>query len=101
MSNFVMEEEDGEIVMMMDKHSGNQRFKLEKYTNNAYYLKTTPKGDKALTLDATMKYKPFDPKALNQLFSIVPVSSSTPLTETCIMVNAHSNKVIDVPGGTF
>jgi len=52
-------------------------------------------------LEGVLRYKKFDPNAVNQIFYIVPVNNSTGLNETCILYNNYSGKAIDIPGGTF
>jgi hypothetical protein len=52
-------------------------------------------------LEGVLRYKKFDPNAINQLFYIVPVNNSNFLNETCVLVNAYSGKALDIPGGTF
>jgi len=68
---------------------------------NAVWFKTDSKGTEAVALEGVLRFKKFDPNALNQLFSIVPVNNSNSLNETCILVNNNSGKAIDVPGATF
>ena len=76
----MIEEEDSDIHLNLNKCAPTQRFRLEKYTNNAYWFKMPTKGEKAIALDGgSLRFKTFDPKALNQLFSLIPVNNSTPL----------------------
>ncbi len=81
--------------------SKDQLFKVERHQNNSFWFKTSAKGAEAVALEGVLRYKKFDPNVLSQLFYIVPVNNSTPLNETCILVNANSGKAVDIPGATF
>lgn len=101
-SSLVWDEEGYEIRLRFGKQSGDQLFKVEKIQgSNAFWFKTSEKGDKAVALEGVLRYKPFDPNAISQIFYIVPVDQSNGLNETCIIVNANSGKAIDVPGSSF
>lgn len=100
-SNLVWDEEGKEILLREGKQSGDQLFKVEKFQNNSFWFKTSQKGAEAVAFEGVLRYKKFDPNVLNQLFYIVPVNNSTPLNETCILVNANSGKAVDIPGATF
>lgn len=100
LSNLVFDEEGSEIKLKFGNQSGDQLFKVEKI-NNAFWIKTSAKGKEAVALEGVLRYKAFDPNALNQLFFIAPVNNSAALNETCILVNACSGKAVDVPGATF
>jgi hypothetical protein len=99
-SNLVWDEEGQEIRLKFGKQSGDQLFKVER-AQNAYWFKTDSKGSEAVALEGVLRYKKFDPNAINQLFTIIPVNNSNALSETCILVNATSGKAVDVPGATF
>lgn len=100
-SNLVWDEEGDEVKLRFGKQSSDQLFKVERYQNNSFWFKTSAKGDKAIALEGVLRHKKFDPNVLNQLFFIVPVNNSTPLNETCVLVNANSGKAVDIPGATF
>lgn len=100
LSNLVFDEEGTQIKLKFGNQSGDQLFKVEKI-NNAFWIKTSAKGKEAVALEGVLRYKAFDPNALNQLFFIAPVNNSAALNETCILVNANSGKAVDVPGATF
>jgi hypothetical protein len=74
---------------------------VEKVNQNSFWFKTSRKGTEAVALEGVLRYKQFDPNSINQLFYIVPVNNSTPLNETAIIINKHSGKALDVPGGSF
>lgn len=99
-SNLVWDEEGYEVRLRFGKQASDQLFKVEKI-GNAFWFKTSEKGDKAVALEGVLRYKPFDPNAINQLFYIVPVNNCNGLNETCILVNAYSGKAVDVPGASF
>lgn len=100
-SGFVWDEEGAQIKLKAGKKSSDQLFKVEKYNNNAFWFKTSAKGNEAVALEGVLRYKQFDPNALNQLFFVVPVNNCAGLNETCILVNNNSGKAIDIPHGTF
>jgi hypothetical protein len=100
-SNLVWDEDGSEIRLRFGNQSKDQLFKVEKYNNNAFWFKTSAKGDEAVALEGVLRYKKFDPNVLNQIFYVVPVNNSTALNETCILVNANSGKTVDIPGATF
>lgn len=100
-SNLVWDEEGQEIKLRFGKQNSDQLFKVERYNANSFWFKTSEKGDTAVALEGVLRYKKFDPNVLNQIFYIVPVNNSTPLNETCILVNNNSGKAVDIPGATF
>ena len=99
-SNYVWDEEGHEVKLRFGKQKSDQLFKVEK-VGNAFWFKTSAKGDQACALEGVLRYKPFDPNTPTQLFYIVPVDNCNGLNETCIIVNAYSGKAVDVPGATF
>ena len=98
-SNFVWDEEWSEVKLRFGKQKGDQLYKVERVGHH-FFFKTSSKGDRAVCLEGVLRYKDFDPNSLNQLFSVIPVDTCSGLNNTCIIVNSHSGKALDVPGGT-
>ena len=99
-SDYVWDEEWNDIKLRRGKQSGDQLFKVEKVGNH-FWFKTSTKGNEAVSLEGILRRKQFDPNSINQLFYIVGVEYSNAFKDTCILVNNHSGKALDVPGGTF
>lgn len=99
-SNHVWDEEWSEVKLRFGKQSSDQLFKVEK-AGNCFWFKTSSKGNKAICLEGGLRFKDFDPNAINQLFYIVPVDQCGGLNNTCIITNASSGKALDIPGATF
>ena len=103
-SALVFDEESKEIRLRRGKQSKDQLFAVEKAPIQAfhsyYWIKTSDKGDKAISLEGILRYGNYDPNNEAQLFRFEQVNNYT-LQNSAIIINNMSGKALDVPGATF
>ena len=67
-----------------------------------YWIKTDYKGNKALSLEGTLRISNFNPHDENQLFRFDVVGSNNyTIQNSSIIINNWSGKALDIPGSTF
>lgn len=99
-SDFVFDENNGEIVLKNGKQSKTQLFRLQPVTatnlHTYYTIESVYRPEYALSLEGNLRLSIIDPNSASQQFRFEECSNLT-ILNSCVLINNFCERAVDVP----